>query len=295
MGRILKEFLNGCIDLHLHAGPSVAPREVDVAEMMDAALERGYRAYVVKDHMFQTVMSANLIERHMGKGRVKVFGGIVLNNSVGGFNLKAVDAACEMGAKFVCMPTVSSAAHMAYYTGQFPGGGRTEVAETPMRAIDADGELLPEVAAIVEYVSRRPHVILMTGHGSAAEVDAVVREAHRRGVPKIYVNHPYHIVGASVGQMAEWAGLGAFVELNACLIVPESKICSVGIDLVRSILKSLPSERLVLCSDLGQKGNLHPADGLAMLMEMLTRDAGVSEAQISMMTRETPAKILDLE
>ena len=43
-------FLNGVIDLHLHAGPSVANRYVDGAEMMYLAKRAGYRAFVIKDH-----------------------------------------------------------------------------------------------------------------------------------------------------------------------------------------------------------------------------------------------------
>ena len=289
----MKDLLKGCIDLHLHAGPSTAPREVDVAEMMSAALEYGYRAYVVKDHMFPTVMSAKLIEQHMGMGQVSVYGGLVLNNSVGGFNLKAVDTACEMGAKFICMPTASAANHIAHYGIHFPGGGKAEIPEEPMRFVDESGKLLPEASSIIEYISRHPQLILMTGHGSEAEVDAVVREAHRLGVRKIQVNHPYHLVDAGVDKIAEWAALGAYIELNACLIVPESRIFSIEFDLVRHLLERLPLEQVVLCSDLGQKGNLHPADGLLRLMEMM-RGAGLSETEVSMMTRETPAKILDI-
>ena len=290
----MKDLLKGCIDLHLHAGPSTAQREVDVADMMSAALECEYRAYVVKDHMFPTVMSARLIEKHLGIGKVRVYGGLVLNNSVGGYNLKAVDSACEMGAKFICLPTASAANHIAHYGAHFPGGGNAEIAEEPMRFLDDGGKLLPQVSSVVEYVSRRPEVILMTGHGSEAEVDAVVREAHRLGVRKIHVNHPYHLVDASVDKMAEWAALGAYIELNACLIVPESRIFSIELDLVRRMLERLPLEQVVLCSDLGQKGNLHPAIGLSRLMEMMMKDVGLSEAEVAMMTRETPAKILDI-
>jgi len=291
----LKELLKGCIDLHLHAGPSITQREVDAGEMMDAALYYGYRAYVLKDHTCQTVMSASLIEKHTGRGKVRVFGGLALNNAAGGFNLKAVEIACEMGAKFICLPTVSAANHIARHAGNFPGAVKMEVPEEPMSVLDQSGELLPEVLAIIQYISRHPHLILATGHISVPEVDAVVRSARLSGVRKIYINHPYYTVGATVGEMAEWVKLGAYIELNACLLVPESNIFSTGFDIVKSILERVPIEQLVVCSDLGQKGNIHPALGLSRLMEMLIQDAGLSEAEIGMMARETPAKLLDLE
>ena len=96
----MREILQGAIDLHVHAGPSVAIREVDAGDMLKEAVEAGYRAFVIKDHYFPTMMSATLVEKHQG-GTTKVFGGIALNNSVGGINVKAVDAAYGMGAKFV--------------------------------------------------------------------------------------------------------------------------------------------------------------------------------------------------
>ena len=91
-------FLNGVIDLHLHAGPSVANRYVDGAEMMYLAKRAGYRAFVIKDHYFPTMMSAKIVENHLNNTtNIRVFGGIALNNSVGLFNLNALDAAYGMG------------------------------------------------------------------------------------------------------------------------------------------------------------------------------------------------------
>ena len=99
----------GLIDLHVHAGPSVMPRELDGVDMYKEAVAAGYSAYVIKDHYFPTMMSAENISRHMDDGKCKVYGGLALNNSVGGLNLKAVDAACALGAKIIWMPTVRPA------------------------------------------------------------------------------------------------------------------------------------------------------------------------------------------
>ena len=87
------ELLNGIIDLHIHAGPSVAKRSVDAIEMMQEAVDAGYRAAVIKDHYFPTMMSATMSQQHFGQDKTKMFGGIVLNNSVGILNLNAVDEA----------------------------------------------------------------------------------------------------------------------------------------------------------------------------------------------------------
>ena len=42
--------MSGVIDIHVHAGPSVAKRRVDSAEMLLSAQTSGYRAFITKDH-----------------------------------------------------------------------------------------------------------------------------------------------------------------------------------------------------------------------------------------------------
>lgn len=291
----MKDLLKGFVDLHLHAGPSVAQREVDAGDMMKEAIEYGYRGYIVKDHFFPTVMSAKLVEKHMSNGSgVKVFGGIALNNSVGVFNLKAVDTAYEMGAKIVYMPTVSAANHINMHKGHFPGAGRASVPENPVTYIDADGKLDPAAVAIIEYVSKHPDLILATGHGSRDEVNAVIETAYKLGVEKILVNHPYYLVNASVEDMARWAKMGAYIELNACLILPASKIYSTDIEAVKEILKNVPHEQIVVDSDLGQKGNIRPAEGVYGLCKLLMEKASLTEEEIDMMGKKTPAMLLDM-
>lgn len=152
------ELLNGIIDLHIHAGPSVAKRSVDAIEMMQEAVDAGYRAAVIKDHYFPTMMSATMSQQHFGQDKTKMFGGIVLNNSVGLFNLNAVDAACAMGAKYVCMPTVSSKCHIDGHKGAFLGSGNTSVAETPVCYLKENDDLDPALVDILKYLARKPEV-----------------------------------------------------------------------------------------------------------------------------------------
>ena len=296
----MRELLRGFIDLHLHAVPSVADREVDAADMaLTDAAEYGYRAFVVKDHLFPTMMPARIAERHIAKGGLHVFGGIVLNNSVGLFNLKAVDVACEMGAKFICLPTVSAANHIEEHRksgGHFPGAGKSSaVGEVGATCLDVGGDLVPGCRAIIDYVAAHPGPILMTGHGNLAEVDAIVHYAAEKGVKKIYVNHPYYLINADIGRMVKWVELGAYIEFNACLIVPESTIYATDFKIVAAMLENLPAERLVIVSDLGQKGNIRPAAGVLRLIEMLMHTGGVTEDHINLMGKRNPAKLLELD
>lgn len=293
---MMENLLNGIIDLHIHAGPSVAKRSVDAIEMMREAVDAGYRAAVIKDHYFPTMMSAEMAQTHFGQGRTEMFGGLVLNHSAGLFNLNAVDAACAMGAKYVCMPTVSSKCHIDVHKGAFLGSGNTSVAETPVCYLREDGTLDPALVKVLEYLAQRPEVILYTGHGSAAEVDALIRKAAELGIQRILVNHPHFLVHASYEQMASWAKLGAYMELNAGVVKGIATLSDpVDLSVVGKILEAVPENRLVVDSDFGQKVNGSPVNGLYRFIRALTDDLHVSEAQIETMTRKNPAWLLSLD
>ena len=47
---VSRDILKGFVDMHVHAGPSIAVRKVDAAEMLEKAEAAGYRAFLVKDH-----------------------------------------------------------------------------------------------------------------------------------------------------------------------------------------------------------------------------------------------------
>ena len=293
---MMENLLNGIIDLHIHAGPSVAKRSVDAIEMMREAVDAGYRAAVIKDHYFPTMMSAEMAQTHFGQGRTEMFGGLVLNHSAGLFNLNAVDAACAMGAKYVCMPTVSSKCHIDGHKGAFLGSGNTSVAETPVCYLREVGTLDPALVKVLEYLAQRPEVILYTGHGSAAEVDALIRKAAELGIQRILVNHPHFLVHASYEQMASWAKLGAYMELNAGVVKGIATLSDpVDLSVVGKILEAVPENRLVVDSDFGQKVNGSLVNGLYRFIRALTDDLHVSEAQIETMTRKNPAWLLSLD
>lgn len=287
----MREILQGVIDLHVHAGPSVAVRAVDAAEMLREAVAAGYKAFVVKDHYFPTMMSAQLVEKHLGSDKIKVFGGLALNNSVGVFNLKAIDVAYNMGAKFVYMPTVSSNHHITEHKGHFPGSGASSVDEKPIVYVDEKGDLCDEVKELVKYMAAKPELILATGHGSAREIDALISEAAKEGVRKIFVNHPHFLIGATMEQVEKWAKLGAYIEINAGVFPP---FLDVPLDVITKIMEIVPPEQIVIDSDLGQKKNGSPVEGLYKFIQVLMKDLKVTEQQINLMTKETPAKLLGL-
>lgn len=294
----LEHALRGMVDLHIHAGPSISRRAVDAWEVYRSAEAKGFRGLVIKDHYFPTMMSAQLVQSHGGGGpdAPRIFGQIVLNNAQGGINLKAVDAACGMGVKLVTMPTVSAKHHIQAYAGKtFVGGGKESVPEAPIFYLDEQGRLLPEVNALLEYLAGKPEVVLATGHGSPAEIDALVQAAAAKGVRRILVNHPFCLIEASMEQMLRWASLGAILELNACDIDPVSSFADGDLDVVAAMLEQIPGDRLVIDSDYGQYGNIEPVEGLLHFARFLREKFGIHEDQLHQMGVATPGWLLGLQ
>lgn len=285
------------IDLHVHAGPSVMPRALDGVEMLQEAMADDYAAFVIKDHYCPTMLGAEMIEKHLGQGKCRVFGGIALNNSVGGINLKAVDAACALGAKFVWMPTVSALRHKEMHQGKglaFPGSKGMSVAEKPIMYLDEKGELLPEVVEVLTYLADKPDVILGTGHGSRNEIDVLLHKAAELGVKRILVNHPHYMIGASIEDMVEWSRLGAYIELNATVFVPTSKFCTNDIAQTKEIISAVGLDKIVVDSDYGQNGNGSPVTGLNTFIDMVAETCKLSETELEKICYQNPAWLLGM-
>ena len=99
--------IEGLMDTHFHSGPDVFARALDDEQGAQLYKDRGMGALVLKNHVVPTADRAWFVRKHMAG--INVFGGIALNNSVGGLNPIAVDIAGRLGAKVVWLPTVDSA------------------------------------------------------------------------------------------------------------------------------------------------------------------------------------------
>ncbi|MDD5833197.1 MAG: DUF6282 family protein [Clostridiales bacterium] len=286
----------GICDLHIHAGPSISKRAVDAWEVFKNAEEAGYRAVIIKDHYFPTMMEAEVVQKHAGEdSETRIFGEICLNNAQGGINLKAVDAACGMNVKIVCMPTVSAKHHQRMYEGKtFVGGGKESVQEKPIYYLDENGDLLPEVEAVLDYLAKKPEVVLATGHGSPEEIDVLVKTAVKKGIRRILVNHPFCLIDASKEQMKEWASLGAFLEINACDVDEVSSFGDGDPELVQWMIDNIPSDRLIVSSDYGQNGNIEPVEGLLHFTQYLQTRFGATPEQVRRMCVTNPGWLMSL-
>jgi hypothetical protein len=223
------------------------------------------------------------VQRETGPA-ISVFGGICCDREVGGVNPAAVEVALGLGARIVWLPTLSSRQDfdngVAAALG-IPGPG--------IVVTDADERLLPETEEVIALV-REHDAILATGHVSAAEHYAVVKEHARRG--KVLVTHATEdLAGPKLtpAQCRELAELGAWIELCAMTCIGGLATRSVA-QMIEAV-RAAGTGRVTLGTDFGQKINPHPAAGLQTYADALYAE-GLSEAEIRRMACENPCELL---
>lgn len=286
-----RDILKGILDIHVHAGPSVANREVDAADMLKQAIAAGYRGFLVKDHYFPSCMGVKMVQEHCDAQGVEIFSSMALNNSMGLFNLLALDAAINMGAKIIYFPTVSSKNHIDHHKGTFVGAGKMSTPEVPVVYVDEQGIMNPDAVACLKLIAEKD-VVLGTGHGTAWEIDHLVEKALEVGVKRILVNHPQFHIGATYEQMHKWAAMGAYIEMNVCVFISGSKLGTLDDQVISEMLRAVPLSYLILDSDMGQRGNGSPVEGMYRFIQLLMNKFGLTRDDIDLIAKKNPAQLL---
>jgi len=274
--------LSGVIDIHAHTDPDSRPRSIDALDLAKMAKARGMRGLVLKNHFEPTAAQAYLVGKEVPG--LAVFGGIDLNLTVGGINPAAVEHMVQMKnglGRVIWMPTFDS-----------ENAVRLSKENRPFVSVAKNGRLLPEVLRVIALAAQHG-LLLETGHSSAEEGLLIVREAHRQGVQHIVVTHAMKSpVRMTIPQMQEATRESAFIEIDYGGLLgsrPEFRIE----DYAKAIRQIGPAW-CILSSDLGQPGNpLHP-DGLAAFFDAL-RKQGFSQAEIDLMSKTNPARVLGLQ
>jgi len=271
--------LDGAIDLHAHAAPDGTPRKLDALELARMAKAAGMRAIVIKNH-YEPTASLAFIVRKVVPG-IEVFGGISLDLTVGGVNPAAVEWMTKVEGgygKVVWLPTFDSEAQV-----KLNGDNR------PFAPVVRDGRILPEVLAVID-VAAKHDLVLEMGHSSPQESLLIIPEAKRRGVKHVVVTHAMSSPGGSMTlvEMREAAKQGALLELVYSPATDEQ------LTKEAEAVKAIGAASFVLSSDLGQPPNPLHTDGLLALYKGLMAH-GVSAADIDVMARKNPARLLGLE
>ena len=290
------ELLDGAIDTHLHASPSIFPRLMDAIEVAEAARAARMRGLVFKHHHTPTVDRAYYVHRAVPE--VEVYGGITLNYAVGGLNPFAVDAALKLGAKIVWMPSVDARNHGVHFGELGKFGSRLDYGKPRfyeeakgINIFRDDGSLDPCLEPILDSIAEAD-VALATSHLSVEESKTLLDEALRRGVKRIVVTHVTFITaGLSIQDQRWMAERGAFLELCYNSLSPAWRCAS--IDEVVAAIREVGPEHYILSSDLGQVDNPPPPEGLRMYIRLLL-EHGIEPHEVRTMVKENPERLLGL-
>ena len=272
--------IEGAIDLHVHSAPDSVPRALTAIETAQIARRQGLRAVLYKSHFTETASLAYLVSQVVPE--VGAYGGIALNRSVGGFNVAAVERMAAMTGghgRVVWMPTVDAA--------QGPFAAAVEAAD--ILPVSANGELLPEVIAVLETIASLD-LALATGHSSPQDSLLLVRASRELGIERIVITHPLGDLSPPEAIQRELIALGALLEFPFGMIEP---IGATSLDELVTRIRAAGAEHVVLSTDLGQPGNPVPAVGFAGGVQRLL-DAGVTQREIDLMIRRNPARLLNL-
>ena len=273
--------LDGVIDIHVHSAPDNVERSIDSIDVAKLARTRGMRAIVLKSHYEPTATMAFIVRKEVPG--IEVFGGIDLNLTVGGMNAAAVEHMTQVTGGFgrlVWMSTFDAENQVRYSKDN-----------RPFVRVAKDGQLLPEVRDVIGVIAKH-NLVLATGHVSADEGLMLLREGKRQGVRHMVVTHAMQApVLMTVAQMQEATKEGAFVEFVAGSIAGPGGPARVGS--YADAINKVGAEFCILSSDLGQKGNALPPDGLGDFIAAL-RARGMTGAQIDLITKRNPARLLDL-
>lgn len=273
--------VEAAIDLHVHSAPDSVPRALTAIETAQIARRHGMRAVLYKSHFVETASLAYLVSQVVPE--VGAYGGIALNRSVGGFNVAAVQRMAAMTGghgRVVWMPTVDAA----------QGPFAASVREADILPISANGELRPEVIAVLEVIASLD-LALATGHSSPQDSLLLVRAARELGIDRIVITHPLGDLTLPEAIQREVIALGALLEFPFGMVEP---IGATPLAELITRIRAVGAEHIVLSTDLGQPGNPVPAVGFASGVQRLL-DGGVTQREIDLMIRRNPARILNLD
>ncbi|MPZ51741.1 MAG: hypothetical protein GEU79_03240 [Acidimicrobiia bacterium] len=289
--------LQDVIDIHVHAGPELFQRVGDAAELAQAASAEGMGGIVLKSHSEPTTTAAYYVGQMVPS--IQVWGGLVLNEFVGGINPSSVAAAIQGGARIIWGPTLHARHHIEQLGPRMFGTGHMTLTDSLTSsgvAWTEDGRLTPEALSVVALASEAD-VTIATGHAAMAETRSLAEACVGAGT-RCLITHGFFL-GQDVDFLAAMCGIGAMIEISASLSFPFEHYIfrnhggGMRLEKVLELVDRIGADRVVVSSDCGQLHNASPAEGLRSFLYGL-KAVGVSEDDIDTMTRKTPRVVLGI-
>ena len=287
---LVAELMEDSIDTHVHGGSDPFERRQLEDEIAIDCTKAKMKAIVIKTWYTPSASRNALVQKIVdrwaeehGMRPVQVFGGITLNNSIGGLNPDAVIKCLGYPRfKYVWMPMTDSYYHQLTVFNR---------KNTGIKYVTEDGKVLPQVKEILRIIADND-LVLASGHYAYRETAILMEEAIKQGVKRMEVLHPTLIHSKhTLAEMKELASEGVMISLMGIASVHIR--FAEGIRRLFRIIKEL-NEFMIWGSDSGQIQNPTEVEGQNWMIRVLLA-YGFTEEEITRIFKTNPAKHLGIE
>jgi len=290
----VNDLMENAIDCHAHGGSDPFNRLLLEDEIAFDYSKENMRAVVFKTWFTPSASRIQLVQKYLDQWAeqnetrpVEMFGGITLNQSVGGINPNAVKRCLGFpGFKYVWMPMVDSYHHRRIVFDDWSGKG--------LRLLDDSGKVLSALTDVLKIAADND-LVVATGHFPYdPDHKAMLEEAKRVGVKRMEIIHPAHIhCKTSMAQMKEAASEGVKLMLSG-LGTTTFPLHETGPVYAVKMIKEVGADNIVYGSDYGQIHNPPHVVGTRWLIKLLL-SYGATKDEVRKVMQETPAKHLGLD
>ena len=282
------------IDMHIHGYPeALVDAGWDFAWMAKQAYDAGMRAIVCKSMHSDTAPMAYFVQQIVDKYAQEkgedihpfnMYGGVVLNWSVGGLNPVAAETSAKLGAKIIWLPSHDSSHHMKVLEESTKG----------IDVLDSNDNPVPELIEIFK-IAAKYDIILDLDHTGTKERFIMTEEAQKYGVKKILLTHPqWNVNRMSIDQMVEISKMGAYIGLYLYSAFPHFNNPTCDRTEVLKIIEKVGPEKCVMATDFGSMLNPPPVEGMKLYIRLLLA-MGVTEKDIHKMLVVNGSKLLGID
>ena len=308
----IDECMKGAVELHTHGAPTAWLE--GRANYFDTSLDcsrAGMKAVVFKDQDCPTVAMAGVAQRGLDAyceerakqgeeiNPISVYGGVVLDNSIGGMNLHAVEKALSFNGnrcKEIWLPCWDSA-HLQEIFGDETKG---------IRVSDMRGTLTDDMIKLLDILaqyndnSEGNTCALATCHVSNEEKYDITKYVHDKGmkVPVVHDHITQEMTLNTPEEAIELIKLGSYVEICSNSVVPWVAMTNwivtydYCVNLVKTLVKECGPEKICLITDAGLP-DFNEVPALRALISVLLKN-GISDEDVKYMAGIAPSTAIGI-
>jgi imidazolonepropionase-like amidohydrolase len=132
-------------------------------------------------------------------------------------------------------------------------------------------------------------IVLATGHLSKQETNLLLDAAVGVGVKRIMINHPEHLLYATIDEMKDYAKSGFYLEHSITLVHSYKS----SYEYIYEMIREAGVGQSLMGSDLGQVNRPHPVEGIRLWAAAML-ELGLSEEEIRTVLCKNPAELMGL-